>query len=438
MEKTKILVVEDESLVAANIQSMLKSLGYDVSGVVSSGEQAIQKVAETSPHLVLMDIVLKGSIDGIKAAETIWAKFNVPVVYLTAYADEPTLQRAKLTKPFGYLLKPFEERDLQTTIEMALYKSQMEMKLNERERWLSTVLKNIDDAVVAADQEGYLTFMNPLAERLTGWNLDLNKKKHLRNVLNLKNEKEDGSPGEEVKIAIKNIAQEGAWDLPRRCILISKEGYPLPIELGSAFLRDEKEEITGIVLVFRDITERKKYEQQLRYNAIHDPLTDLPNRAFFDELLTKTLQQARRKKHNLAVLMLDLDYFKKVNDTLGHNVGDKLLVAVAEKIKNSVREEDTVARLGGDEYLLLLTDISHLEGAISIAQRILDIFQTPFDLKDAEIQITTSIGIALFPDHGEDAETLIKNADMAMYQAKDDGRNNYKVFNPQKVYWAQD
>jgi DNA-binding NarL/FixJ family response regulator len=164
MEKIKILIVEEESLVAWNIQSMLKSLGYDVSGAISSGEQATQKVTETSPNLVLMDIVLKGKIEGIMAAETIWAQFTV--VYLTAYADEPIVQQAKVTKPFGYLLKPFEERDLQTTIEMALYKSHMEMKLKERERWLSTVLRNIDDAVMATDQEGYLTFMNPLAEKL--------------------------------------------------------------------------------------------------------------------------------------------------------------------------------------------------------------------------------------------------------------------------------
>ena len=151
MPKIRVLVVEDESLVARDIQHMLRSLNYEVLGVVTSGEMALQRASTAAPDLVLMDIVLKGDIDGIAAAEKLWEEFNIPAGCLTAYADETTFQRAKLTKPFGYLLKPFEERELQTTIEMALYKSKMELKLREREEWLSTVLKSIGDGIIAAD-----------------------------------------------------------------------------------------------------------------------------------------------------------------------------------------------------------------------------------------------------------------------------------------------
>jgi len=169
MSKIKILVVEDESLVARDIQNMLLSLGYEVTDIVSSGERAIEAASAAPPDLVLMDIVLKGELDGIAAAEKLWEEFSIPVIFLTAYADDTTFQRAKLTKPFGYLLKPFEERELQTTIEMALYKSKMETRLREREQWLATVLRSIGDGIIATDGGGLVTFMNPLAEQLTGW-----------------------------------------------------------------------------------------------------------------------------------------------------------------------------------------------------------------------------------------------------------------------------
>ena len=167
--KTRIMIVEDEGIVVLDIRSNLQELGYEVAGVASSGEEAIEKVAEERPDLVLMDIRLQGRLDGIDAAGQIRARFDIPVVYLTAHADEATLQRAKLTEPFGYLLKPFEERELQTTIELALYRHKMERKLRESERWLATTLKSIGDAVIATDDYGHIKFMNPVAEALTGW-----------------------------------------------------------------------------------------------------------------------------------------------------------------------------------------------------------------------------------------------------------------------------
>ena len=168
MPKPTILVVEDEGLVASSIQNMLNNLGYDAPEFVLSGEKAIHKAGKIQPDLILMDIKLKGKMDGVEAAAIIKERFDIPVVYLTAFADEETLQRAKITEPFGYLLKPFEEQDLQSTIEMALYKCKMEQKLKEREYWFSTVLHSIGDAVIATDKKGKVNFMNFLAEFLIG------------------------------------------------------------------------------------------------------------------------------------------------------------------------------------------------------------------------------------------------------------------------------
>ena len=169
MNNAKILVVEDEIIVAKSIQKRLESLGYSVPAAVASGEEAIQIAAEVQPDLVLMDIRLKGDMDGIEAAGHIQAGHDIPVVYLTAYADEETLERAKVTDPSGYLLKPFELNELRTTVEMALYKYQMQCKLRDNERWLAATLKSIGDGVITTDTSGYVTYMNPMAEALTGW-----------------------------------------------------------------------------------------------------------------------------------------------------------------------------------------------------------------------------------------------------------------------------
>jgi len=249
MPKIKILVVEDESLVARDIQNMLRSLGYEVTNVVSSGEMAIEEASAANPDLVLMDIVLKGELDGIAAAEKLWEEYSIPVIYLTAYADDTTFQRAKLTKPFGYLLKPFEERELQTTIEMALYKSKMETRLREREEWLATVLRSIGDGIIAMDGNGLVTFMNPLAEQLTGWSQAEAMDKPLAAVFTTK---EDPS-----------AAPVPASAHAERLLKI-RNGGEVPVEQTMTQILDVKNESKGNVLVFRDITLRRQADRELK------------------------------------------------------------------------------------------------------------------------------------------------------------------------------
>ncbi len=193
MANARLLVVEDESIVAKDIQNRLRNLGYDVPTVVAYGDKAVEKVAELHPDLVLMDIFLKGDMDGIQAAEQIRTRYDIPVIFLTAFADPKTLQRAKITEPFGYILKPFEERELLTAIEMALYKHGMEKKLKDSERWLSTTLKSIDDAIIATDTAGKIMLMNPVAEALTGWKEAESLGKDISGVFCIVDEK-TGSP----------------------------------------------------------------------------------------------------------------------------------------------------------------------------------------------------------------------------------------------------
>lgn len=267
---TRILVVEDEIIIAEDIQRKLKTMGYDVSAIVSSGEEAIKKIKENIPDLILMDIVIYGKMDGIETAGQIHSLFDIPVVYLTAYADEKTLERAKITEPFGYLIKPFKERELQITIEIALYKHEMEKKLKESERrlreknqWLAAVIESIGDAVIATDPEGTIILMNPIAEALTGWDQNEALGKTLTDVFNIISEEND------IKIedpVTKAIREDMFYGLADGTVLITKQGIKLPVDIIGSTIKIDGNRIIGIVLIFYDIIERNRiYEMQTKH-----------------------------------------------------------------------------------------------------------------------------------------------------------------------------
>lgn len=261
MSGARILIVEDEGIEALDMQHRLISLGYTAPDIVSTGEEAVKKTEETSPDLVLMDIMLHGEMDGVAVAEQIQARFDIPVIYITAYADEDTLHRAKITEPYGYLVKPFRERELHITIDMALYKHKMERKLKESEKWFATTLRSIGDAVIATDKNGLVTFMNPVAEELMGWKLEeiLNKKLiEVFNIINMYSRKPAENPVTSVLLEGRTIG------LANHTILIARDGTEIPIDDSAAPIKDDKEKIVGVVFVFRDITERYQAEEALR------------------------------------------------------------------------------------------------------------------------------------------------------------------------------
>jgi PAS domain S-box-containing protein len=261
MEKTRILIVEDDRLFTQDLEYMLQSLGCDVVAAVSSGEEAIKKAAESSPDLVLMDIRLDGNIDGIGASKKIGEQSSIPVIYLTAHSDEATLQRARLTEPFGYLIKPLNQRDLQTTIEVALYKSQVEMKLRKKEQLLSSILDNIGDGLISTNAEGFISFMSPLAEKLTGWKSEDALGKDLKEIFHLLDEN-----GQIVaqKYMTKALSEGDIVNSTDRHLLIKKTGAKIPIRVTASPIRTGENNITGAIISFRDVTEHEKKEDSLR------------------------------------------------------------------------------------------------------------------------------------------------------------------------------
>ncbi len=289
----KVLVVEDEPVVAASIRHTLRGLGYDVPAMASSANEAIAKVAECHPDLVLMDIRLEGEIDGVEAAEPIRSEFNVPIVYLTAYADEATIQRAKLTEPYGYILKPFGARELAAAVEVALYKHRMEMIVKERERQLSTLLKCMGDAVVTIGEQRLVNYLNPAAEKLTGWRSQDARGKRLTEVLNITDQQAEF-------LLSRSTEQEGDEDdltirVTHEFTLLTRDGVERNVDISGAPMTDGKGKVSGAILVLRDITSRRQLEEQLLQARQLEKTTAMASRTAheFNKMLRAVLSYAQ-------------------------------------------------------------------------------------------------------------------------------------------------
>ena len=262
MTAARILVVEDEAVVALDLRTRLTRLGYDVVGVAAKGEDAVAIAKEQRPDLTLMDIRLRSEMDGIDAAEIIRTQVGLPVVYLTAHADEATVARARVTEPFGYILKPFDERELHTIIEMALYKHKAEQRLRQSERRYATTLASIGDGVIATDKKGCVTFMNAVAESLSGWRMADAQGISLSTVFNICN----ADTRLPVAHPVDRVLTEGiVVGLANHTILIQRDGLEIPIDDCAAPIFDDRGQLTGAVLVFRDITKAKQVEEHLRH-----------------------------------------------------------------------------------------------------------------------------------------------------------------------------
>lgn len=261
METVRLLLVEDNSITAMDIQDRLAAMGYQVLGTFASADMAIQWTGKLDPDLVLMDIVLKGELDGIYAAQQIHARFEVPVVFVTAHSDAQTLERARLAEPYGYVLKPFDDRELHTAIEMALHKHTMESRLKESERWLAATLNSIGDAVIATDADACVKFMNPVAEVLTGWRQADAMGKPIADVARVVQEG-SRTPAESPVMA---ALRAGTSVSPiEDVLLVSADGRQVPIGHQAAPIRDDEGALNGAVLVFRDISERRRAELAAR------------------------------------------------------------------------------------------------------------------------------------------------------------------------------
>jgi diguanylate cyclase (GGDEF)-like protein/PAS domain S-box-containing protein len=302
-----------------------------------------------------------------------------------------------------------------------------EESLRQLSRQNEMVLNSAGEGIFGLDLQGKTTFINPAAAHMTGWDIEDLSGQRLHDFLH--HSKPDGTPYPQEECPIYAAFKTGATLSRDNEVFWRKDGTHFPVEYVSTPII-EGDKLLGAVVTFKDITERKALEQKLQYQAFHDPLTDLPNRASFMDRLGHALTRADRLETKVAVLFTDLDNFKIVNDSLGHKAGDQLLIAVADRLKTCLRPEDIVARLGGDEFTILLEGVAGVSDAAKIAERIAEELQPPFVLDGQEVFATTSTGIAVSSAAQGQPTDLLRHADLAMYRAKSKGKACHEVFEP--------
>jgi diguanylate cyclase (GGDEF)-like protein/PAS domain S-box-containing protein len=294
----------------------------------------------------------------------------------------------------------------------------------EKER-AQVTLNSIGDAVICTDISGKITFVNLVAERMTGWSRQQAAGRLMPEVFHILNAADRETIPNPMDLAVK---QNRTMSLPLDSILIRRDGAEVPIEDSVSPIHDREGKVAGAVIVFRDVSATRAMTLQMTHTAQHDFLTGLPNRMLLNDRIEQAIALAPRHGKTSAVLFLDLDGFKHINDSLGHSIGDKLLQSIAKRLVTCVRAADTVSRQGGDEFVVLLSEMAQPEDAAITARRMLQAVAEPHLIDHHDLHVTASIGVSVFPDDGQDAETLIKNADTAMYQAKEQGRQTYKFF----------
>ena len=325
-----------------------------------------------------------------------------------------------------YLLEDHLDRDsfVRAIRNMAERKTAEELLFRGKER-AQVTLDSIGDAVLSTDLEGKVTYLNVVAEKITGWTREEAAGKDIEEVFVIVDASTREPCVNPLRAAIK---KNRTVQLTPNCILIRRDGTEFAIEDSAAPIHDQHGLPTGAVIVYHDVSVARAMGAEMSHMAQHDTLTNLPNRTLLQDRLTQAIATASRNDSRIAVLFLDLDGFKHINDSLSHATGDRLLQFVAKRLLAAVRTSDTVSRLGGDEFVILLSEVAHAGDAGVKAGKILSALSAPFEMDQITLRITGSIGVSTYPEDGQSAELLIRNADLAMYQAKEKGRSNYQFF----------
>lgn len=534
----RVQIVEDEYIVAHDLRQNLESMGYAVTGIAASEQQAMELAERERPDLVLMDINLGRGGDGTHAAGLIKQRFQLPVIYLTAYAGDDILQKAIRAAPYGYVLKPFEPRELNATIRAAMSRVEEEKKTRKAEKrfrlaldaaklgvleidrghgqvaldgflpsmlqtptqsfsidrsdfltrledpeiqerlqgmlvsgnmvqlcaawrgedqrriWLeihasyfpdedkvigilrdvtekilaeehlrqaSVVFESAGDGILILDQDQRVCMANRAFQKLTGW--------HPQEVIGKRPDEFLHTAREGDRKAHGDDTRKEAPHIEVTCRRRDESMFPAWENIAPVL--NSAGHVTHYVLTFCDITALRSAESRLSHIALHDALTGLGNRHQLDICLRHNISQAsaRGGSDHFALLFIDLDGFKNINDTLGHSIGDELLIEVTRRLKSALRQDDIAIRMGGDEFLVMVDGLRTAEAAAQLCSKLLAAVAEPIETSIGQtVRTTASIGIALFPEHADSADELIRAADTAMYEAKEKGRNGHAIF----------
>ena len=428
-----VLLIEDGPEEARLIREMLND---PISGALElahaeSMSDAEKYLAGQSVDIVLLDIGLADP-KGLEAVKRVRAAAaRISIVLLSSADDEQIAVQAIQEGAQDYLIKgQIEPRELmRVLLNAAERKIIEEIQFVEKERAQAT-LDSIGDAVICTDASDNITFLNHVAETMTGWPLKEAAGRPMAEIIQIV----DAITRKPIMDPMaKAASQNRKGDLPLNSVLISRDGSEVSIEDSVAPIHGREGQVTGAVIVFRDVSATRALEEELTYSSQHDFLTGLPNRKLLNDRVGQAIFLARRQKCLAAVLYLDLDGFKDINDSLGHLIGDKVLKSVAKRMLDCVRSPDTVIRHGGDEFIVVLQEVKRPEDAETTVERLLKAVADVHSIDQHEICVTASIGVSIYPGDGKDAETLIKNADTAMYHSKKNGTQNYKFFTSEMI-----
>lgn len=433
--KQNILIVDDQKANLVALEATLLDLEANIISA-TSGPEALSILLKQNVAMVLLDVQMPG-MDGFEVASLMRQRAKTrrtPIIFLTAInKDESYAFKGYESGGVDFIFKPYDPFVLLSKVriflEMDLRQQQLEDALNKL-RQLKTsndiLLRSVGEGIIGLSADGVVTFINPAAELILSCSaIDLIGQPILRNVIITAQQSEVPVWSDSKIYKACSRGQAYHTDV---AVFRTSSNHLLPVEYTASPTHMPNGEFDGVVIVFKDITERKKIEEKLNYMAQYDTLTGLGNRNLFTAALNNAITFSNHSQQSFALLFMDLDRFKQVNDTMGHNAGDLLLKDVAKRVADCIRESDILCRLGGDEFTIIVNGKSAEQASQRISEKLIGALSRPFEIFGQEIYVGASIGIVLYPGMGEDANELIKNADMAMYQAKHEGRNRYKIF----------
>jgi diguanylate cyclase (GGDEF)-like protein/PAS domain S-box-containing protein len=425
-----VLVIGDETGETTGILDKLGSAADERVRVerLSEISSGIDRLHTGGVGAVVLDLTFPGRGCVETFDKLFQAAPRVPILVLSRADAEEMARETVRRGARDYLVKsPSDGYRLNHAVRALLDSRAAEATRLENEV-ANLTLDSIGEAVLRTDSQGNVTYLNRVAEKVTGWSNEEAQGRSVADVFRLI----DGSRRAAVDTTLGAVVQEeetaGSSASSTNCILVRRDGFEIDIESKTTLIREHGESVTGTIVAFCDVSADRAKSLEMSHLAQHDVLTDLPNRVLFNDRLTQAIALAERQDKQLAVMFVDLDHFKKINDSLGHEIGDKLLQSVAERLKTCVRRSDTIGRLGGDEFVVLLSQVEHAEDAAISARKAIRALTAPHIIENKSLDLKVSIGVSTYPSDGLDPESLLNRADNALYEAKQRGRNNYQFF----------
>lgn len=396
---------------------------------VSRCSDALDRLARPGGNdfaAIIVDLFLPDS-QGIETFDKLFrASPHTPILVWSRLRDEDVARLALQRGAQDYLVaERLDDYSLLKALTSALERSSYADALFLEKERAQVTLNSIGDGVISTDVAGRITYLNPVAEAMTGWASHEACGQPLQKVLRMIDGETRAPAMNPLRLA---ILHNKGFGLSANCVLVRRDGFESAIEDTAAPIHDRRGHVTGAVIVFHDVSVARAMSLKMSYLAQHDFLTELPNRMLLKDRLTQAIASAQRHRTPLAMLFVDVDHFKRVNDRFGHAIGDALLKSIGQRLVACVRHSDTVSRQGGDEFLVLLPELGRADDAATTAQKILEAVSEPHRLDQQQVCVTVSIGIGVYPQDGTVAETLLKNADTALLYAKDQGRSRHQYY----------